>query len=198
MTLLISAWNVYSILNKTDRSILMDRTFNELRYQKDDVDFRILTYKISKTIIKSSIAKIPKRYFKGIDILYFIKFSREEMYDFVSHNHHPGETDFNRAYHAMFYVDKDDLMKIAIYISDDFYRELNQTRKWIDMIRGAILHELGHYHIHINGLDYEFNDADNELLVDRFVERNLNMRLLMLVSLKKIKKFDAVWDKLDV
>lgn len=175
----------------------MTNKFKVLRYQKNDIDFRILTSGVSKTNVKRFIAKIPKKHFKGIDSLYFLKISDEQMYELVSHHHHTGETDFNRAYHASMYEDENSLMKIAVYITDDFYREINQNKVWIDMIRGAILHELGHHLIHQHGFDDVYDEVYNEHLVDRFVERNSDMRLLMLVSPKKIREFNEIWDRIE-
>lgn len=171
--------------------------FKNYVYDKDDVKFTISASGVSKTNVQRFIATIPKRHFKGLHTLYFLKLSKKEMYGIVKRNHHPGETDFNRDYHAMCYEDENGFMKIKVYISDDFYRELNKTKLWVDMIRGAILHELGHYHIHKHELDNEFNEIDNEHLVDRFVERNSNIRLLMLVNYKKIRKFDKIWDRIE-
>jgi len=175
----------------------MINKFKVLRFQKDDIEFRMLSAGISKTNIQRFIAKIPKKYFKGIDTVFFAKLSEKQMYDLVSRHHHPGETDFNRAYHAILYEDDDGLMKIAVYISEDFYREINKNKVWVDMIRGAILHELGHHLIHQHGFDNEFDEVYTEHAVDRFVERHSDMRLLMLVSPKKIQHFDEVWNEIE-
>ena len=175
----------------------MTNKFKVLTYRKNDIEFRMLSSGVSKTNAHRFIAKIPKKYFKGIEAVFFVKLSNEQMYELVSHHHHPGETDFNRAYHAIIYEDDDGLAKIAVYMTDDFYREVNRNKVWVDMIRGAILHELGHYLLHQHGFDNEFDEVYTEHAVDRFVERHSDMRLLMLVSPKKIRRFDEVWDEIE-
>lgn len=174
----------------------MSNEFKRFKYTKNDIKFKILSSGISKTNISRFIAKIPKKYFKGINKLVFLKISDHEMYTLISNHHHSGETNFNRNYHGTLYEDDDGSMNIAIYVTDDFYKELNKNKVWIDIIRGIILHELGHHLIHLHGLDNTFNEVNNELLVDRFMERNSDIRVLMLVSPKKIREFDKIWDKI--
>ena len=175
----------------------MTNKFKVLAFKKNDIEFRMLSAGVSKRNVERFIAKIPKKYFKGIEAVFFVKLSNEQMYELVSRHHHPGETDFNRAYHAIIYEDDDGLTKIAVYMTDDFYREINQTKVWAEMIRGAILHELGHHLLHQHGFDNEFDEVYTEHAVDRFVERHSDMRLLMLVSPKKIRRFDEVWNEIE-
>ena len=175
----------------------MTNKFKVLTYRKNDIEFRMLSAGVSKRNVGRFIAKIPKKYFKGIEAIFFVKLSNEQMYELVSRHHHPGETDFNRAYHAIIYEDDDGLTKIAVYMTDDFYREINQTKVWAEMIRGAILHELGHHLLHQHGFDNEFDEVYTEHAVDRFVERHSDMRLLMLISPKKIRRFNEVWNEIE-
>ena len=172
-------------------------TFKNYLYDKHNVRFNILSSGVSKTNIKRFIARIPVRYFKGINKLYFVKTTDEEMHDFIAAHHHTGETKFNRSYHGIIFEGDDDKINIAVYMTNDFYRELNKKSVWVSSIRMIILHELGHFLVWKHGFGSTYNEKDNEDLADRFVERNSNMRFMMFSSPSKIREFYEIWDRIE-
>lgn len=171
--------------------------FKNFIYNKNDVKFTISSSGVSKTNVRRFIAKIPKKYFKGINKLYFIKTTDEEMRDFIAAHHHTGETRFNRNYHGIIFEDNDGEMNIAVYMTADFYRELSKQSGWIIAIRGVILHELGHFLAHKHGFGETYNEKNNEDFVDRFVERNSDLRFMMFSSPSKIREYNKIWDKIE-
>lgn len=166
-------------------------------YNKKGVKFKIASSGVSKTNILKCIAKIPKKYFKGIDTLHFQKLNDEKMYNFVSQYHHEWEERFNRNYHGIIFEDNDGNIHIGIFISDDFYRELSQDQLSVDLIRRAIIHELGHHLAIKHGYGGTFSEKENEDFIDRFVERHTSFRFLMFVSPKKIREYDRIWNEIE-
>lgn len=167
------------------------------KYNKQNVQFDVLSLGVSRTKILSFMATIPVKYFDGIDRLYFMKVSKEELLEVVYRQHHYWEKDLNRSYHAFIYEDNDGKINIAVYISNEFYREAKPGSVWTSSIRRALLHELGHHLLHKRGLDDIYDEKKVEELVDRFSERHSDMRVLMLVSQKKKHEYDKIWDEIE-
>ena len=170
-------------------------TFKSYTYAKNDINFKILAAGISRTNIKRYIAKIPKKYFKGLNKIYMLRVTEEKMYEIVSRSHHPWETDFNRSYHAVFYVDEGDVPNIVFYITDDFYKTLNNEPNLVFLVRTVILHELGHFLIYKKGIYEDFTEQEHEYIAERFVELNSDVHgltILMPVSLKRKRELDKV------